>query len=98
VTLKILLRESFRIGAKGSHRGRAIKEHGDLLDAIAAGDPERAAHGAALKLLGNAANDLVQLVGDDPSRAASRAMNGAARAGRIDRDPRRTGAPKAKRA
>ena len=97
MTLKILLRESFRIGAKGSHRGRAIRKHGDLLDAIAAGDPERA-HGAALKLLGNAANDLVQLVGDDPSRAASRAMNGAARAGRIDRDPRRTGAPKAKRA
>jgi DNA-binding FadR family transcriptional regulator len=61
----LALRASFLIGAKGTHRKRAIEEHGALMDAIAAGEPEKA-HGAALKLLGNAANDLVQLVGHDP--------------------------------
>ena len=69
----LALRESFRIGAKGSHRKRALAEHGALVDAIAAGDPDKA-HGAALKLLGNAANDLVRLCGRDPfAAAASRA-------------------------
>ena len=64
----LALRESFRIGAKGSHRKRALAEHGALVDAIAAGDPEKA-HAAALKLLGNAANDLVRLCGRDPFAA-----------------------------
>jgi len=67
----LALRESFRIGAKGSHRKRALAEHGALVDAIAAGDPEKA-HAAALKLLGNAANDLVRLCGRDPFAAAPR--------------------------
>lgn len=61
----LALRASFRIGAKGNHRKRAIAEHGALVDAIAAGEPEKA-HAAALKLLGNAANDLVRLCGRDP--------------------------------
>jgi DNA-binding FadR family transcriptional regulator len=68
----LALRASFRIGAKGGHRKRAIEEHGALMEAIAGGEPENA-HGAALKLLGNAANDLVQLVGHDPFRTAATA-------------------------
>lgn len=51
------LREMFRIAALGSHRPRAIAEHGDLLRAIIERKPELA-RTAALTLLGNATNDI----------------------------------------
>jgi DNA-binding FadR family transcriptional regulator len=51
------LREMFRIAALGSHRPRAIAEHGDLLRAILERKPEFA-RTAALTLLGNAAADI----------------------------------------
>jgi DNA-binding FadR family transcriptional regulator len=53
----LALREMFRIAALGSHRPRAIVEHGDLLRAILERKPELA-RTAALTLLGNAANDI----------------------------------------
>lgn len=51
------LREMFRIAALGSHRPRAVVEHGDLLRAILERKPEMA-RTAALTLLGNAATDI----------------------------------------
>jgi DNA-binding FadR family transcriptional regulator len=53
----LVLREMFRIAALGSHRPRAIVEHGDLLRAILERKPEMA-RTAALTLLGNAADDI----------------------------------------
>ncbi len=53
----LALREMFRIAALGSHRPRAIVEHGDLLRAILERKPEMA-RTAALTLLGNAASDI----------------------------------------
>jgi DNA-binding FadR family transcriptional regulator len=53
----VALREMFRIAAQGSHRPRAIVEHGDLLRAILEGKPDLA-RAAALTLLGNAASDI----------------------------------------
>jgi DNA-binding FadR family transcriptional regulator len=62
----LALREMFRIAALGSHRPRAIVEHGDLLRAILEGKPEQA-RTAALTMLGNAVNDirLIQAKGLD---------------------------------
>jgi DNA-binding FadR family transcriptional regulator len=51
------LKEMFTIAARGSHRPRAIAEHGRLRDAILAGKPE-AAREAATDLLGNAQDDI----------------------------------------
>jgi DNA-binding FadR family transcriptional regulator len=53
----VALKEMFRIAALGSHRPRAIVEHGDLLRAILERKPDLA-RAAALTLLGNAANDI----------------------------------------
>lgn len=53
----VALKEMFRIAALGSHRPRAIVEHGDLLRAILDGKPDMA-RAAALTLLGNAAHDI----------------------------------------
>ncbi|RUT34736.1 FadR family transcriptional regulator [Arsenicitalea aurantiaca] len=51
------LRQMFVIAAQGSHRQRAIAEHGALADAILAHRPEDA-RAAALTLLGNAVDDI----------------------------------------
>jgi DNA-binding FadR family transcriptional regulator len=53
----LALKDMFRIAALGSHRPRAIVEHGDLLRAILERKPEMA-RTAALTLLGNAAGDI----------------------------------------
>jgi DNA-binding FadR family transcriptional regulator len=53
----VALKEMFRIAALGSHRPRAIVEHGDLLRAILERKPDLA-RAAALTLLGNAATDI----------------------------------------
>lgn len=53
----VALVEMFRIAALGSHRPRAISEHGDLLRAIVEGKPDLA-RAASLTLLGNAATDI----------------------------------------
>jgi DNA-binding FadR family transcriptional regulator len=52
----------FRIAAQGSHRPRAIVEHGDLLRAILDRKPDLA-RAAALTLLGNAAGDIKTIRG-----------------------------------
>ena len=62
---EITLRESFRLAALGDHRPRAFEEHRDVLEAIEAGDAERARE-ATWILLGNASNDLVRIRGKDP--------------------------------
>jgi DNA-binding FadR family transcriptional regulator len=51
------LRQMFSILAQGSHRPRAIAEHGDLLRAILERKPDMA-RTAALTLLGNATHDV----------------------------------------
>lgn len=53
----VALKEMFRIAALGSHRPRAIAEHGDVLRAILERKPDMA-RTAALTLLGNAASDI----------------------------------------
>jgi DNA-binding FadR family transcriptional regulator len=53
----LALKDMFRIAALGSHRPRAIIEHGDLLRAILERKPDMA-RTAALTLLGNAAGDI----------------------------------------
>jgi DNA-binding FadR family transcriptional regulator len=53
----VALKEMFRIAAMGSHRPRAIVEHGDLLRAIMERKPDLA-RSAALTLVANAANDI----------------------------------------
>jgi DNA-binding FadR family transcriptional regulator len=58
------LRQMFDIAATGSHRPRAIKEHGELCRAIVARAPERARK-AARKLLGNATTDLDRILHSD---------------------------------
>jgi DNA-binding FadR family transcriptional regulator len=58
------LRECFRMSSQGHHRHRAIDEHRDLMQAIVAGEPERA-NAAALLLLNNAIKDLVVIRGRD---------------------------------
>jgi DNA-binding FadR family transcriptional regulator len=62
---EITLRESFRLAALGDHRPRAFEEHRDVLEAIEAGDAERARE-ATWVLLGNATDDLVRIRGKDP--------------------------------
>lgn len=54
------LRQMFDIAAQGSHRPRAIIEHGDLLNAIVARKPDLA-RAAALTLLGNATLDIERI-------------------------------------
>jgi DNA-binding FadR family transcriptional regulator len=51
------LKQMFAIAALGSHRARAIVEHGDLLRAILERKPDLA-RAAALTLLGNASTDI----------------------------------------
>ena len=51
------LRQMFAIAAQGSHRARAIVEHGDVLEAILARKPDLA-RAASLTLLGNATSDI----------------------------------------
>jgi DNA-binding FadR family transcriptional regulator len=65
--LSLALRKSFRIAAKGDHRKRALAEHQEIVDAVAARDPERA-RAATLKLLGNAASDLAAIRGKAKQR------------------------------
>jgi DNA-binding FadR family transcriptional regulator len=93
---ELALRESFRIGSRGSHRKRAIAEHQEVMDAIVAGETARA-HKAALNLLGNAADDLILLCGHDPFRGPV-ARNGKERQRRskAKEPPQRRGAPAAK--
>ncbi len=55
------LRQMFDIAAKGSHRARALREHGDLCHAIVNREPE-AARRAALRLLGNATADIDRIL------------------------------------
>jgi DNA-binding FadR family transcriptional regulator len=54
------LREMFEIAALGSHRPRAIVEHGDLMTAIVDGKPDLA-ETAARTLLRNAATDIARI-------------------------------------
>ena len=72
----VALRQMFRIAALGSHRPRAVTEHGDLLRAILERKPEMA-RTAALTILGNAASDinLIRAMGldrEDPCGGAPR--------------------------
>ena len=62
---EVTLRESFRLAALGDHRPRAFKEHRDVMEAILAGDAERA-RAATRVLLGNASDDLVRIRGRNP--------------------------------
>jgi DNA-binding FadR family transcriptional regulator len=55
----------FAIAARGSHRPRAIVEHGDVLRAIVDRDPERA-RVAALTLIGNATSDVNKIRHKEP--------------------------------
>ncbi|MBB4124328.1 FadR/GntR family transcriptional regulator [Martelella radicis] len=55
--LAVSLSQMFSIAAKGSHRQRAIIEHGNLCSAIVDGKPEEA-RVASLTLLDNAASDI----------------------------------------
>jgi len=55
------LRQMFEIAALGSHRPRAVREHGDLCRAIVARSPDQARH-LALKLLGNASGDIDRIM------------------------------------
>src|SRR5882757_267487 len=64
---EVTLRESFRLAALGDHRPRAFEEHREVLEAIEAGDAERARE-ATWILLGNASDDLVRIRGKDPFR------------------------------
>ena len=66
---EIGLREMFMIAAKGSHRARAIKEHGELRDAIIAGDAARARK-ATFVLLGNAEDDIRRIRSMDQRQSA----------------------------
>lgn len=54
------LEQMFDIAARGSHRPRAIIEHGDLLNGIVARKPDLA-RAAALTLLGNATEDIAKI-------------------------------------
>jgi DNA-binding FadR family transcriptional regulator len=56
------LREMFEIAARGSHRPRAIVEHGDLMTAIVEGKPDLA-ETAARTLLRNAVTDIARIRG-----------------------------------
>ena len=60
------LREMFQIAALGSHRPRAIVEHGDLMTAIVGGKPDLA-EAAARTLLRNAATDIRRIRGEAKS-------------------------------
>ena len=64
---EVTLRESFRLAALGDHRPRAFEEHREVMEAIEAGDAERARE-ATWVLLGNASDDLVRIRGKDPFR------------------------------
>jgi DNA-binding GntR family transcriptional regulator len=55
----------FDIAALGSHRPRAIIEHGDLCRAIIARDPDQARR-MALRLLGNATSDIDRIMSEMP--------------------------------
>ena len=64
---EVTLRESFRLAALGDHRPRAFEEHRAVMEAIEAGDAERAREATSV-LLGNASDDLVRIRGKDPFR------------------------------
>jgi DNA-binding FadR family transcriptional regulator len=51
------LRQMFDIAARGSHRSRAIEEHGDLCRAIVARQPDTA-RACAKKMVDNASSDI----------------------------------------
>lgn len=55
------LRQMFDIAAKGSHRARALQEHGELCRAIINREPEMARQ-AAMKLLSNATADIDRIL------------------------------------
>ena len=59
---EITLRQSFTIAARGSHRARALREHGALLDAIVSRNAEGAREAADV-LLRHSADDLVKIRG-----------------------------------
>ena len=56
----LALKEMFTIGARGSHRLRAIAEHRDLMNAIIEGKPDLA-HSLSLKMVENASSDIVHI-------------------------------------
>ncbi|MCB1486615.1 MAG: FadR family transcriptional regulator [Bauldia sp.] len=62
------LEQMFGIAAQGSHRPRAIVEHGDLMSAIVSGKPDLA-RAAALTLLSNASKDIERIRGGDEKSA-----------------------------
>ena len=62
---EIALRQSFRIAATSDHRQRALDEHREVMDAILAGDPERAKR-ATVVLLDHSVTDLVIIRGHNP--------------------------------
>jgi DNA-binding FadR family transcriptional regulator len=64
------LKQMFAIAARGSHRSRAIVEHGDLLRAILERKPDLA-RAAALTLLGNASSDIDRIRHDSTAVPAS---------------------------
>jgi len=65
---EIILRESFRLAALGDHRQRAFDEHREVMEAVVAGDAERARQ-ATWILLGNASDDLVKIRGKNPFKS-----------------------------
>jgi DNA-binding FadR family transcriptional regulator len=60
------LRQMFSLLAQGSHRPRAVIEHGDLLRAIVERKPDLA-RAATLILLGNATHDVDTILDSDRS-------------------------------
>jgi DNA-binding FadR family transcriptional regulator len=62
---EIALRQSFRIAATSVHRESALAVHREVMDAILAGDPERAKQ-ATVILLDYSVTDLVMIRGHNP--------------------------------
>src|SRR5260370_7375246 len=62
---EVTLRESFRLAALGDHRPRAFEEHREVMEAIEAGDAERAPEATSV-FLANPSNHLVRIPGNDP--------------------------------
>jgi DNA-binding FadR family transcriptional regulator len=67
---ELALHQSFRITAPGDHRSRSVAEHGELMQAIVAREPQRA-HAAAIQLLESTTQDLTVLRGHDPFKTDS---------------------------
>jgi DNA-binding FadR family transcriptional regulator len=61
----LALKEMFTIAARGSHRARALEEHGALMRAIIGGRPDTA-RALSLKMVENAAADIVVIRASEP--------------------------------